>query len=307
MNKPNSHVKLDDTLPPELRKVVSYEAASQPGGQVAAVATDGTVTEPNAEDETMDKTQEQAIRDAAKAEATALLEGQEAVQSVARRIEDLVTAKTVAEEQTATAQAAVDTATATLAQKDEELTTANATITERDAAIATKDEEIVTLTSAAVVTAADLTEKTQNLANIEAEQVLAGRKTQLDEAGLATEEFIDRATVRNEDGAFAMSNEQFDSWIADLKAVKASVKPAEETTPPAGVVPETPVNADATTPAPETPATSETPASASTPVAPDMTVAGCHQKAVAALMGGQVPTPSADGAVNEYTAIGVAD
>ena len=263
MKDAKPHDVLDMTLPPELRDVVTYE-------RVTAIQSQEKMEKPMPAETPATEVNEKAIA----AVVDQILAARDSKLALATEIKTLTQAKADAEVKSTKAEAALATANTTIASLTKDAETAKASTTERvtaaEAAEAAAEKTVAELTK----TVAGLTRK---LADVEAEKTIATRTAAVKALGekIATEDRINRAVARNEDGSFKTSDEAFTAWVADLKAVAEAVTPDGKAPAPAP--------AAATTPAPAAVAAPTVPA------APDLAGAAAAAQATQALANAGTP------------------
>ena len=198
---------LDRTLPPDLQNIVPPSAAAakqEPqGGNVMPENTNALTPEQ------------------AKAIATDVVAAKEAERATAARIEALTSERDAAKAGLDQANKQIAGLQAKVAEGDQKLQAANT-----DAGNANK--KIAELEGAK----AGLQSQVNKLS---AEKVIAERKAKLTEAGLASEDRVNRLTALNQDGTLKVHDAEFDQTVADLKAAfdagKAATKPGKATRP----------------------------------------------------------------------------
>jgi len=261
MKDAQPHDVLDMTLPPELRDIVTYE-------RVTAIQSQEKMEKPMPAETPATEVNEKAIA----AVVDQILAARDSKLALATEIKTLTQAKADAEVKSAKAEAALATANTTIASLTKDAETAKASTTEKVTAAETAKAAAEKTTAELTKTVAGLTRK---LADVEAEKTIATRTAAVKALGekIATEDRINRAVARNEDGSFKTSDEAFTAWVADLKSVAEAVTPAGKTPAPAA----------ATTPAP---AAAAAPA---VPAAPDLAGAAAAAQATQALANAGTP------------------
>jgi chromosome segregation ATPase len=260
---------LDQTLSPELQKVVAMLSAGQP-------AEEAKPETPAKGETTMADT---PSLEQVKATVAELLAQKDQEKAVAAQITSLNT-------EVSNAKAALAKAVADAASMEKDLKAQNealsAKVAEGEKALASKDGEITGLKAQLTEKDKAIAEKTAQLNALVTEKAIAARVEKLKEAGLASDERVAKCSAKADDGTLKVSDEAFDGAVAELKAAfeagKASVKPAEAPKP-----------GQNTEKKPEQTTASKT----ETPAAPALDEAGKAAQATAALLNSGAPAGGA--------------
>ena len=265
---------LDATLPPALQEVVTYqEPAPKQESKGETIMPEAITANANS---ALTPEQVRAIASEAVKQA-------DAEKAVAAQLQKLT-------DEGARFKADLDKEIKAGVEKAGELATASDKIAKLEADLATANQKAVESDKTSKALAAELNK-------IKAERVIASRTKTLTDAGLATKERVEKFTALAQDGTLKVGDGDFDSAVAELKAVfeagKASVPPAPAPAPvssppsPAVVNPEKKPE----TKAPEqATASTKTPAS---PAAPDLSTIDAQTQAIASLAAG-ANTPATD-------------
>ena len=267
---------LDATLPPALQEVVTYQE------QVPEQEPKGETIMPEAITANANSalTPEQV-----RAIASEAVKQADAEKAVAAQLQKLT-------DEGARFKADLDKEIKAGVEKAGELAIASDKIAKLEADLATANQKAVESDKTSKALAAELNK-------IKAERVIASRTKTLTDAGLATKERVEKFTTLAQDGTLKVGDGDFDSAVAELKAVfeagKASVPPA-----PAPVSPPSPVTPAPAAANPEKKPEAKTPeqATASTktpasPAAPDLSTIDAQTQAIASLAAG-ANTPATD-------------
>jgi hypothetical protein len=264
---------LDATLPPALQEVVTYQKPApeqEPKGETimpeAITANANSALTPE---------QVRAIASEAVKQA-------DAEKAVAAQLQKLT-------DEGAKFKADLDKEIKAGVEKVGELATASDKIAKLEADLATANQKAVESDKTSKALAAELNK-------IKAERVIASRTKTLTDAGLATKERVEKFTALAQDGTLKVGDGDFDSAVAELKAVfeagKASVPPAP---PPVSLVTPAPVAANPEK-KPEAKAPEQATASTkmpASPAAPDLSTIDAQTQAIASLAAG-ANTPATD-------------
>jgi hypothetical protein len=263
---------LDATLPPALQEVVTYqEPAPKQESKGETIMPEAITANANS---ALTPEQVRAIASEAVKQA-------DAEKAVAAQLQKLT-------DEGARFKADLDKEIKAGVEKASELATASDKIAKLEADLATANQKAVE---------SDKSNKalTAELNKIKAERVIASRTKTLTDAGLATKERVEKFTALAQDGTLKVGDGDFDSAVAELKAVfeagKASVPPAPPpvSPPPAPAAANPEKKPEAKTPEQAT-ASTKTPAS---PAAPDLSTIDAQAQAIASLAAG-ANTPATD-------------
>ena len=210
---------LDQTLPPELQKVVAMIGAG------ASVPVPPTTQEPSKGETKMDSMSREQVVAAVKE----VLAASNRKQAITDKIESLTN-------QAASAKANLEKAVADAASAksgfESQIASLQTKVVETEKAIAGKDGEIAALKAQLGEKDKAIAEKTKQLNTMQTDKAIAARVATLKEAGLASDDRVARLTAKADDGTLKISDADFDSAVAELKAAfdagKASVKPGEK-------------------------------------------------------------------------------
>ena len=211
---------LDQTLPPELQKVVAMIGAGN------STPAQPTTQEPSKGDSNMDTSKEQVV-----AAVKEVLAANNRKQAITDKIESLTN-------QAATAKANLERTVADAASAksgfESQIASLQNKVSEAEKAIASKDGEIAALKAQLGEKDKAIAEKTRQINTMQTDKAIAARTAALKEAGLASDDRVARFTAKTDDGTLKVNDADFDMAVSELKAAyaagKASVKPGEKGT-----------------------------------------------------------------------------
>ena len=309
----NPHVVLDGTVPEIHRhavrfdgtQIVKAEAHTPSGSQATTPLEDnmsGTNSAPAAVVTAAALTVDQItkIGEIARAEAKSILAAENNEVRLATLIGDLKTSEATSKAEASSATAALAIANTKLADASVSLDKAMKDLDAAKANVTTLTGEKTELSKANETLKADLARVSKELADGKAVATITARTAELKAANLGTDARIAKATARNEDGSFKLSDTDFTDYVADLKSVAPPATPAAASTVAPGTTPPAATEEKgAAAPA----ASTEQATASAVPLQPDLGGELREQSlAIAALMGGGSTKLTKSG-VDEMTAL----